>query len=255
MITRFTTLGAAFAFSMAGAAHAAPVDVNIGIGTMTLTATDQGAADVASLGAGYNGTTPAGATWSADDAPAETIDPNTGPVVQDGSSNNQHRSPFLGTSLDGTSYFSVGPYAVDPDTGEASTASPITLTFDAMQTDFSFIWGSVDTYNTFELLDDEGQPILIPITGPGALGFAIDGFDEDGPNFEKWLLVELAFNEGSGFNGIRFSSQNDSGREIAAMEFAFRSGDVSGIPVPAAVWLMLTGIAGLGFVGRTRRTA
>lgn len=255
MITRFTTLGAAVALFTGGAAHAVPFSES-GLATGTLgnsssvlisaQGTNQGNATVIeAIGGGYNATTPAGASWSADQAPIEMV-PVTGPSVGDGSSVPlKYLSPFDNTALYGTTYFSIGK----------DSASPVTLEFTEDQTSFNFLWGSVDDYNELAFLDSDNNEIL-SIAAAGALGilYDLDLIPIEQDYYGKWLILDFAFADSLAFRKVRFTSEYENGDDRAAMEIAFRS-SVSEVPVPAAVWFLLTGIAGLAFAGRSRRTA
>ena len=96
---------------------------------------------------GYNGTTPAGATWSAD----PTVTPPPGSV------GGINQSPFNNTPVSETqSYFSVWGPGVN-----GGAASPVTLDFASGQSDFSMLWGSIDTYNTLEVLGAGGRVLLL----------------------------------------------------------------------------------------------
>lgn len=242
MTFRCTIAGLAVALSVTGAAHAASyivitIDGNV---SYSIEFTGQGNTVIDTLGVGYDGSTPAGASWSADDAADAPVNAVTGPVVADGRSNLLNKSPFLNSSLDGTSYFSVGP----------GSSSPVTLTFEEDQDSFDFIWGSIDSYNTVTFLDADGKE-LVTNNGAGLLN-AISELDRGRePHFEKWLLINMAFVKRN-LRSVRFTSELESGEEEAAFEFALPA--VASIPLPAAAWFLLTGIAGLGFVGRSRRT-
>lgn len=128
------------------------------------------------------------------------------------------RSPWAGTAFENTGkYHSV------------SAGSSLTYDFDTDQTNFGLMWGSPDRYNDLVFNLD------------GAVAFSLTGTDVDNPP-----------NPGEGFVNVRIS-------DLIFDQVVFTSGDIDAfefaqvqVPLPAALWLMLGAIGGLGFMSRRR---
>ena len=170
--------------------------------------------------------------------PAPTYDFDLGDLVPiaggtryDGSIASVVSTPF---GTDG-SFYAVGPIA----------GSPAVLSLAAFTQigSLSFSWGSVDTTNILEVLDNSVIPtVLATITGTqiqGLVGTA-------GSYFPNGALVTLNFDDGteSQIGGLRFSSLNNS--------FEFDNIAVAPIPEPSIWAMMLLGFAAMGFSLRRR---
>lgn len=193
----------------------------------------------------YDGTTPAGASWSST-APLVLPPPaNEGGVYQ---------SPFNNTVLGNSTtsgddatpdntYFSVGATSG----GEGGT-SPQTLTLASAVSEFTLLWGSIDSYNTISLLDGMGS-VFFSYTGTQLINGAMIGTGS-APNFEEVALVTFVTDMmDSLIYGVKFESSQ------AALEFGLnRSAGqvVAPIPLPAGLLLLLSGLLGLGFLGRLK---
>ena len=204
-------------------AQAAAATVNL------LDTSTQGAGNTAHLyGAGFGANTPLGAEWS-DDAPVVTPTP--------GNLSGVYQSPFNNTPLlDTQAYFSVGAEDGDGDGGP----SPITLTFGSLQSTFSLLWGSIDSYNKIEFFDANGG-LVAASTGTDIIDeFGLAGSPS---NFEQVALLRYDFDDVERFKSIVFTSTSP------AFEFGLAP---SAVPLPAAGWMLLTALGALGLAGRRR---
>jgi hypothetical protein len=155
------------------------------------------------------------------------------------------RSPFEGTAQFATAAFTAveGP---PPAAGSSATYTSF-----AAGNIFQIFWGSVDTFNT--LTFKNGGTTIASITG-GSLAPLAFGLGHD--------LVTLSITDGSIFDTVVVSSS------VNAFEFSnlivtcnvennpdCRGGQVNPVPLPAALPLFASGIAGLGglFGWRKRR--
>lgn len=221
---------ALFAFS----ALAVPVG---GADVTLLANSEQNAAnDAVVYAAGFAANTPIGATWSPND-PTVTPPPN--------SINTIYKSPFQNATIlpggdNGPTYFSVGGQS-----GGEGAPSPATLTLAEERNVLNILWGSIDDYNTLEFLDISNT-VIASIAGEDLINaFGLGGV---APNFEQIALLKIV--TPTAFKSLRFFSEGPTGQDIAAFEFA-----LAPIPLPAAVWMMIAALAGLGFVGRRKRVA
>lgn len=188
----------------------------------------------------YSGTDPAASSWSAD--PLVTPPPTSVGGV--------YKSPWDSVvGAEDTTYFSVGgsvDAGGDPQ-GSEGVPSPVTLTYSNVQTtgEFTLFWGSIDSYNTIEFLNAGGDT-LFTYTGDelaqeiGGLGVAT--------NYEHVALV--GFSEIGDYKSIRFYSEDSGGVDIAAFEFGLLTSGQAVVPLPAGLILLLSGLFGLGFLGR-----
>jgi len=105
----------------------------------------------------------------------------------------------------------------------------------------SFIWGSIDAYNTLDVLD-AGGGILASFTG-SSVTVPPDG-DQSDPATNR--LVKLTFTgaERTSVDRLRFSSTQNA--------FEFDNVAVGAVPEPGTWMLMLMGMAAVGFSMRRK---
>jgi hypothetical protein len=194
---------------------------------------------------GYAANTPTGATWTDD------------PTVPSGNLPPEYMSPFNSNSLTATtSYFAVNRDATLNNPTPAAP-SPVTLSWgnanDQSNTTFSILWGSVDQFNTITFKDDGGT--VYSYTGTQLASeinstFSLNLTPNLAQGYLVTALVTFTFSGSDVFDAIEFRSENASGADKNAFEFA-----LAPVPGPAAGLLFLTALGCLGFARRARATA
>ncbi len=119
-----------------------------------------------------------------------------------------------------------------------STGGSATINFGAGVSTFSFLWGSPDTYNFVDIATNNLGPTTYNGTMLGLLG----GFTANGSNANTRLFT-ISGTGGTLINSLTFRATGIA-FEVAAAP--------SPVPLPAAAWLLLSGLAGLGII-RGRR--
>ena len=153
----------------------------------------------------------------------------TGGVIRSTSPSGISAQPFGSTG----GYATVGPSDGTPGILDLSSFGDIDW--------ISFIWGSIDNYNTLEVLS--GETVLASFTGTTVIA-AADG-DQTDPATNR--LVKLTFTGGdqSNVTGLRFKSTSNA--------FEFDNVAVAAVPEPAAWMVMMLGMAGVGFSMRRKK--
>lgn len=163
------------------------------------------------------------------DTPATTPG-TTGGLVKTGSSGNGAQ-PLGSTG----NYFTVGP-----STGTEATIN--LSSFGGAIGQISFIWGSVDTYNTLEILNTAGG-ILATFTGSQIIAsqFGNQTLPQSNP------LVTFTFSGGDEFNvgGLRLRSTSEA--------FEIDNIAIQAVPEPGTWLMMIVGFGLLGGMLRSRR--
>lgn len=173
--------------------------------------------------------------------PAPTYDfdantpPTTGGDVVTGSVVNQYEQPFGSTG----NYYSVGP--------STSTPGEIDLSEWGDITSISFLWGSVDDYNTLEFLDAMGG-VLATFTGNDIFNPA--NGDTNDPNTNPVVTFLLDGMDVSAFDSLRLTSARN-GEGINAFEIDNIA--INPVPEPGTWAMMLLGFGAAGFAMRRRR--
>lgn len=178
----------------------------------------------------YSGPTP---TYTFDSVPGTPAYSGGQVVTGSGTTSAQ---PFGSTG----NYYTVGPSAGSPGTIFFATPGIGVI---------SFIWGSIDDYNTLSFTDALGNPLGAGYTFTGseiaALIPALANGDRSSMNTNP--LVTFTFT-GPDFNVV-------GGMQLSSTRNAFEIDDIAvrGVPEPATWAMMLVGFGALGFAMRRRR--
>ncbi len=161
-----------------------------------------------------------------------TTPPTTSGLIKSGSSGNGAQ-PLGSTG----SYYTVGPSTGSPGTIDLSA-------FGGAIGKISFIWGSVDTYNTLEILDLMGE-VLAEFDGNDIIAsqFGNQTLPQSNP------LVTFTFSGGDEFNvgGLRLRSTSEA--------FEIDNIAIQAVPEPGTWLMMIIGFGLLGGMLRGRRRA
>lgn len=135
-------------------------------------------------------------------------------------------------------YISVGPTDGTPKT--------LNLSAFGLISSISFIWGSVDAYNTLEVLDAANN-VLATFTGANA---AINpNGNQTSPATNPLAKLTITGADQGLVSGLRFNSTSN------AFEVDNVAISASAVPEPATWAMMFAGFAGLGLSMRRRRSS
>jgi hypothetical protein len=132
------------------------------------------------------------------------------------------------------------PYLTTGSTGSVPGAG-ITIEFSTALRYLGLLWGSVDTYNTVTFL--MGNVAIGSITGSDVLASPVGNQGENG-------TVYVNINSDVDFDKVVFTSSQ------YAFEFdnlAFGERPITPVPIPAAAWLLGSGLLALFGVARRKR--
>jgi hypothetical protein len=180
------------------------------------------------------GFVPGGAVYSGP-APTYNFDtptPMTGGLITTGSLGGVRAQPLGSTGKYGT----VGPTDGSPATLDLSSFANISS--------ISLLWGSVDTYNTLELLNRTGG-VLASFVGANVTALA--NGNQTSPFTNPIVTLGISGADQTNIGGLRFKSTSNA--------FEFDNISISSVPEPTT-WAMLLlgfGIAGMSLRARSRR--
>ena len=158
----------------------------------------------------------------------ETGAPVTGTVTD--TSTPTRAQPFGSTGF----YWTIGPSDGTPGVMDLSSFGDIF--------DVSFIWGSVDAFNTLEFID-AGGVALATFTGSDIFNPA-NGSQLD-PNLNPLVRFNLSGAHVASVAGLRLSSTSNA--------FETDNFTINAVPEPATWAMMLVGFGAVGFGMRRRR--
>lgn len=164
-----------------------------------------------------------------------TTAPHTGGGVVTLPNTSAHAQPVGSTGF----YFSVGPTDGEPAT--------IDLTSFADIFSISFIWGSVDSYNTLQFIDALGNPLAGGTFVGGDIFNPANGNQTD-PNTNPLVTFHFTGADVANVAGIRMTSNGTNAFETD--NYA-----INALPEPGTWAMMLLGFGAVGIAMRRRKAA
>lgn len=178
--------------------------------------------------------TPGTAPYS---GPAPTYDfesaaPVSGGLITTGSTSGVRAQPFGSTG----NYWTVGPSDGSPGIMDLSAIGDIF--------NISFLWGSVDAYNSIDFLDGDNNVIA---TFSGSDIFNPANGSQTDPNLNPVVRFDVTGEHVGSLASLRLRSTSNA--------FETDNFTVNAVPEPATWALMLLGFGAIGFGMRRRRSA
>lgn len=133
-------------------------------------------------------------------------------------------------------YYSVGPGSSTPGTVDITSIGNINT--------ISFIWGSVDAYNTLQFLAADGITVLATFVGNDIFNPA--NGSQTSPNTNPVVSFNVTGGDVTALSYLRLTSTQNA-FEIDNIAFN------NGVPEPKTWAMMLLGFAGIGVALRRRR--
>ncbi|WP_293973218.1 PEPxxWA-CTERM sorting domain-containing protein [Sphingopyxis sp.] len=161
----------------------------------------------------------------------ETPAPVSGGLVTTGSLNGVRAQPFGSTG----NYWTVGPSDGSPGVMDLSSFGDIL--------NISFLWGSVDEYNSIDFLDGDDNVIA---TFSGSDIFNPANGDQTDPNLNPVVRFDVTGEHVASLTSLRLRSTNNA---FETDNFA-----INAVPEPATWAMMLLGFGAIGFGMRRRRS-
>ena len=183
-------------------------------------------------------------TYDFDSSTPVTI---SGGIVGPGTTNNAYAQPIGSTGQ----YYSVGPSTFTPGTVLLGSLGPLVS--------LSFIWGSIDTYNSLTFTDAAGTPLLgSQYTFTGSQIAALVPAPANGSQVldAQNPIVTFLFSglDQTLVGGFQMSSAQNA-FEIDNIALVTSRSIPGGVPEPSTWAMMLLGFGAIGFTIRRRKSA
>lgn len=152
------------------------------------------------------------------------------------------RAPPAG---DATAYFAT-PGSASPTPGTAKIDFSGFISANSALSSLSFYWGSIDSYNTLEVLNNMGT-VIATLVGND---ISPANGDQSLPATNRRLF--LTFAPTDNFAALRLTSTSRA-FEIDDIAASFGDGNPGTVPEPASWAMLITGFALVGFASRRQR--